>query len=365
MHSRGLASRGRAEIKYPSLGSIVSILASDAKCTALDRTWSNHGLRHIDKLFAGGNDITAWRTALPEQAKQVSQRIRDASNNAIATRKMSQAINDSALGGYRDAQFHLTREYVRLASSVHLYRHSASITWLLRARTGMHLTPPRLTYVLDKSRQPEVHRTHCPCCAAPWRENPHPAVPAAADLGGAHASSLVCVAHMLTTCKARSPHVRILFSAVLLALEAGGDGPLPPLSHYESTLLFLGGSLRPGRLSPDQTTRARSNWLRHSVPIPAAPPLVTDITRTAPLFVLAALAVAAAVPTAAHTAAHHPIPMGEDGTVDGSGRARGSESESEEEGDEGNTEDEGSDKATWDGSSEERHWSGADSTGTD
>ena len=166
---------------------------------------------------------------------------------------------------------------------------------------------------------------------------------------------------MLTTCKARSPHVRLLFSAVLLALEAGGDGPLPPLSHYESTLLFQGGSLRPGRLSPAQTTRARSNWLRHNVPIPAAPPLVTDITRTVPVFVLAALAVAAAVPAAAHTAAHHPKHMGEDGTVDGSE----SSSESEEEGDEGSTDVGGSDDATWDGSSEEGHWSGDDSTGTD
>ena len=187
---------------------------------------------------------------------------------------------------------------------------------------------------------------------------------------------------MLTTCKARSPHVRLLFSAVLLALEAGEDGPLPPLSHYESTMLFLGGSLRSGRLSPDQTTRARSNWLRHSVPIPAAPPLVTDITRTVPVFVLAALAVAAALPAAAHTAAHDPIPLGEDGTVDGS------ESSSEsEEGGEGSTEDGGSDDATWDGESEDGgeseggvetamavwrrwggddgQWSGDDTTGTD
>ena len=199
---------------------------------------------------------------------------------------------------------------MQLACRPHLLCHSDVVTWLLRVRTGMHLTPPRLTLkVAGKRKQPIAHKLCCPCCTEPWAEVATASLPALADLGGAHSSSLLCVTHMLMRCPARGARVSQLVDAAMAALF--GSEPRPPLSQYESALLLLGGGLHPGRLPPALDAALRDRWLRLNAPLPAVPPLAASPSHVVPVFVLAAIAVSLAVPTAAHTAAHNPVPIPE------------------------------------------------------
>ena len=321
MHAAGLGARARAQVKFVKLRSLIAHLAADCRSRVFATCWSAVGLDTIDRLLH--DRAGAWRTRPMAEAKAIGRRVRDAATAAYYEKKLRAPTG--TLLTYDRAQFRLTNSYVPLADRAHLIPHSAAVTWLFRARTGMYLTPPRLTHMRKIAR---VFASHCPSCGRAWdpavppplpSAHPHPVAPPPPedDDDDGHVDGIRCYAHMLLVCPEREEEVTLHIDAAtshLLPASVISAAALARLTPVERCTLLLGGTISPARLTPQRNEGVRNRWLTTHAPLQELPSSL--LPRPAvPIFILVAHALAIALPTAAYFAAHEPLIIGDDGTT--------------------------------------------------